>query len=150
VTKAVLSVVIGRALIADALEPLVPEAIAALAAIVGHNWSVYIRFGGGRGIACAFGAMLVLFWPSALIGLVATAALIAATRYVSLGSITGTVVGLIAAMIAVALGAEPPGLAAFALVTAALVIVQHRDNIQRLLAGTERRIGQRAEPLNPT
>ena len=142
--KAIVAVLLARALAGDG--SLVAESLAAAAAIVGHNWSVYIGFGGGRGVACSFGAILMLFWPGALIGLVVCAALIAATRLVSLGSIAGTVVGLIVALVAVATGAAPPSLAAWAIVTAALVIGSHRDNIGRLLAGTERKIGQRVEP----
>ena len=144
--KAVLAVLIARALAGDTLGPLVPEAVASLAAIVGHNWSIYIGFGGGRGVATSFGAMAMLYWPGALVGLVAAAILIGATRYVSLGSLGGTVVGLVVSIGAVLAGAQPTVLAELALAVAVLVIWQHRDNIGRLLAGTERRIGQRAEP----
>jgi glycerol-3-phosphate acyltransferase PlsY len=143
--KAVLAVLIARALAPDALE-LRAEAVAALGAIVGHNWSIFIGFGGGRGVATSFGAMAMLYWPGALVGLVAAAILIGTTRYVSLGSLGGTIVGLIVAIGAVLAGAQPIVLAELALAVAALVIWQHRDNIQRLLAGTERRIGQRTEP----
>ena len=139
--KAIAAVLIARALTGG--DPLA-EALAALAAVVGHNWSVYIGFGGGRGVSSAFGAMLALFWPGALVGVAVMAALTALTRYVSLGSIVGTIVGLLAGLIALASGAAPIELAAFCVPTAAVVIVQHRDNIARLLAGTERRIGQKA------
>jgi glycerol-3-phosphate acyltransferase PlsY len=139
--KAIVAVLIARAIAGDAAGPAVAESVAAVAAVAGHNWSLYIGFGGGRGVACSFGAMLMLFWPGALVGLVAAAGLILTTRYVSLGSIAGTVVGLIATLLEVVLGVLSPALAAFALVTAVLVIGSHRDNIQRLLAGTERKIG---------
>lgn len=147
--KAAGAALIARALVGDQLGGAVPEAVAAFAAIVGHNWSIYIGFGGGRGVAASFGAMLMLYWPGAVVGLVACAILIAATRYVSLGSIVGTVVGLVAAVAAVLAGGQPTALALFAVATGALVIVQHRDNIARLLAGTERRLGQRPEPYRP-
>jgi glycerol-3-phosphate acyltransferase PlsY len=91
----------------------------------------------------------MLYWPGAVVGLVVCAILVAATRYVSLGSIVGTIVGLIAAVLAVMVGGQPAALALFGIATGVLVILQHRDNIQRLLAGTERRIGQRAEPVRP-
>lgn len=142
--KAVAAVLAARAIAGDT--GLAAEALAAVAAIVGHNWSLYIGFGGGRGVACSFGAMLMLFWPGALIGLLVCGALILVTRYVSLGSIAGTVVGLIAALVDVALGA-PPALGLFALATAAIVIGSHHDNIARLLAGTERKMGQPAGPI---
>jgi glycerol-3-phosphate acyltransferase PlsY len=135
-------------LLAGAIAPtdLVPVAtcLAAIAAIVGHNWSVFIGFAGGRGVACSFGAMLMLYWPGAVIGLIAGVLLIFATRYVSLGSIAGTLVGLVVTLAVVGQGALPQPVALFAVATAAIVIVQHRGNIGRLLAGTERKIGQRA------
>lgn len=141
--KAIATVLVARALVGDDAGPMVAESAAAVAAIVGHNWSVYIGFGGGRGMASGFGAMLALFWPSALVGLVVGVVLIALSKYVSLGSIGGTIVGLIVAAAAVVAGARPLALGAFAIATAFLVIWSHRDNIERLLAGTERRIGQR-------
>src|SRR5262245_37292391 len=144
--KAIVAILIARAIVGEAVDPLLAGSVAALAAIVGHNWSIYIGFGGGRGVATSFGAMLMLYWPGALVGLVAAAILIAATRYVSLGSLGGTVVGLAVAVAAVLTGAQPPVLAELAIAIAALVTWQHRDNIQRLLAGTERRLGQRTEP----
>ena len=135
-------------LLAGAVAPpdltAVATCLAAIAAIVGHNWSVFIGFAGGRGVACSIGAMLLLYWPGALIGLIAGVVLIAATRFVSLGSIVGTLVGLVATLVMVGQGALPQPIALCAVATAAIVIVQHRGNIGRLLAGTERKIGQRA------
>lgn len=144
VLKAAAAILLARALVGDALGPAVAECLAAIAAIVGHNWSVFIGFAGGRGAACSVGAMLLLYWPGALVGLLAAAILIYLTRYVSLGSIAGTLIGLIVTLTAVAQGVLPAALGVFAVATAALVIVQHRGNIARLLAGTERKIGQRA------
>ena len=139
VLKAAAAILLARALGTGAEG----ECLAAIAAIVGHNWSVFIGFAGGRGVACSLGTMLLIYWPGALIGLVAGGILIYASRYVSLGSVAGTVVGLIATLVAVAQGAEPQVTALFAIATAVVVIVQHRGNIARLLAGTERKIGQR-------
>jgi len=120
------------------------ESAAAVAAIVGHNWPVYIGFRGGRGVSCALGSILMLYWPGALLGLIVFGVLLKLTRYVSLGSIVGTLAGLVVALVAVATGAQPPVLAGFALATAVIVVGSHRDNIERLFAGTERKIGQRA------
>jgi glycerol-3-phosphate acyltransferase PlsY len=140
VAKAAAAILLARALGAGE----VGACLAAIAAIVGHNWSVFIGFAGGRGVACSIGAMLLLYWPGALVGVIAAAALIYATRNVSLGSIVGTILGLIATLIAVGQGQLPRPVALFALATALIVIVQHRGNIGRLLAGTERKIGQGA------
>ena len=142
--KAMAAVVLARYIVGDNGDPTLAGAIGGLAAIIGHNWSVFIGFSGGRGVASSFGAMLVLFWPGALVGLIAAALLIATTKYVSLGSIVGTIVGLIATVIAIVVQPSGPGLLIFAVVTAVLVIARHRDNIARLRAGTERKIGQRA------
>jgi glycerol-3-phosphate acyltransferase PlsY len=144
VLKAAAAIVVARTLVGDALGPSVAECLAAIAAIVGHNWSLFIGFAGGRGVACSVGAMLLLYWPGALVGLIAAALLIYLTRYVSLGSIAGTLIGLIVTLMAVAQGVRPGALGLFALATAVLVIAQHRGNIARLRAGTERKIGQRA------
>ena len=144
--KAMAAVLLGRMLLGDIVDATLAGSIPAIAAILGHNWSMFLRFGGGRGVASSFGAMLLLFWPGALVGLLTAGLLIATTKYVSLGSILGTVVGLMATLVGVALQPSGPGLIVFGVVTAVLVIVQHRDNIARLLAGTERKIGQRAEP----
>jgi glycerol-3-phosphate acyltransferase PlsY len=74
---------------------------------------------------------------------------IALSRFVSLGSLVGVVIAALAILTFVALGQEPPPYAAFAIVGAAVIILQHRDNIERLRAGTERKLGQQA-PLPPT
>lgn len=144
--KAIASVLLARAIAGTVVDGTLASAVAAVAAIVGHNWPLYIVFRGGRGVACSFGSILMLYWPGALLGLVVFGVLLKLTRYVSLGSIVGTLTGLVAALVAVAVGAQPPVLAAFAVAAAAIVIGSHKDNIERLLAGTERKIGQRAGP----
>ncbi len=144
--KAIASVLLARAIAGTVVDGTLAGAVAAVAAIVGHNWPLYIGFRGGRGVACSFGSILMLYWPGALLGLVVFGVLLKLTRYVSLGSIVGTLTGLVAALVAVAVGAQPPVLAAFAVAAAAIVIGSHKDNIERLLAGTERKIGQRAGP----
>lgn len=144
--KAIASVLVARAIAGTVVDGTLAGAVAAVAAIVGHNWPLYIGFRGGRGVACSFGSILMLYWPGALLGLVVFGVLLKLTRYVSLGSIVGTLTGLVAALVAVAVGAQPPVLAAFAVAAAAIVIGSHKDNIERLLAGTERKIGQRAGP----
>jgi glycerol-3-phosphate acyltransferase PlsY len=144
--KAVVAVLLARVIAGAVVDVTLAGSVAAVAAIVGHNWPLYIGFRGGRGVSCSFGSILMLYWPGALLGLVVFGVLLKLTRYVSLGSIVGTLAGLAAALVAVATGAEPPVLAGFAVAAAAIVIGSHKDNIERLLAGTERKIGQRAGP----
>ena len=129
------------------------EVAGAVAVVVGHSRSVFIGFGGGRGVIPAGGTALALVWPAAIIGTIVGILIIALTRYVSLGSLLGTVtcVGIMVAF--AVLGLAPPLLDAvpfiigpLAVVGGAIIIYAHRDNIQRLIRGTERRFGQPAEP----
>jgi glycerol-3-phosphate acyltransferase PlsY len=115
-------------------------AVSAVAAIVGNCWSIFLRFRGGKGVATGLGAFLALVpWavlPAALVWLV----VIATFRYVSLASITSA-----ACVPLGALALAYPGPSVVACVFgAAIVVARHRDNIARLAAGAERRLGQRA------
>jgi len=115
-------------------------AAAAVAAVLGNCWSVFLRFRGGKGVATGLGALLHLVpWataPAALVWIV----IVASFRYVSLASIT--------AALCVPLGAAllgyPGSHTLAALAVAVIVVARHRDNIARLLAGNERRFGARA------
>ncbi len=113
----------------------------ALAAVLGHNFSVFLGFKGGKGVATSLGTVLFLDPAVALFGLVVAAVVILLTRYVSAGSLTGTFSGL---AYAVATGRSGWELATlFAIV--ALVYWTHRENIVRLQQGRERRLGEKAE-----
>ena len=115
-------------------------AASAVAAIVGNCWSIFLRFRGGKGGATGLGAFLVLtpwaVWPAALVWIAVTGAF----RYVSLASIMATVCVPLGALV---LGYPGPSVLA-GVFGAAIVVARHRDNISRLMAGTERRIGERA------
>lgn len=121
------------------------QAIGALFAILGHIYPVWLRFKGGKGVATAFGVFMALAPASALLCLGIFVLLVATTRYVSLGSIAGT-----AAFPAIArlLEGGPRGTLMWCVILflAVLVIWKHRQNIIRLLKGTEYRFGKpRAE-----
>ena len=120
-------------------------AAAGFAAIVGHNWSVFIGFSGGRGVATSTGALVAMVPLAAVIVAPIAALVMWRWRYVSLGSIAGAaaVPFVVAGLLALDLGgAQLPHLA-YGVAAGALVIVAHADNIRRLRDGTERRIGQR-------
>jgi glycerol-3-phosphate acyltransferase PlsY len=115
-------------------------AASALAAIAGNCWSVFLGWRGGKGVATGLGAFLVLVpWatlPAALVWLVVTATF----RYVSLASILAAGCVPLGALM---LGYPRPSVLACVAV-AVIVVARHRDNISRLTAGTERRLGDRA------
>ena len=137
VVKGMLAVWLG-AYVAGATPADVP--VVAVAAVIGNCWSVFLRFRGGKGVATGLGALLVLVpWaiaPSALVFLT----VVATTRYVSLGSLLGAIGVPIVAFV---LG-YPVRPVIAALFVAIIIVLRHRENIGRLLSGTENRLGRRA------
>ena len=122
---------------------LVAQVLAALAAVVGHNWSIFLGFKGGRGVATFFGGLVALCPIAAIVGgeiIVIGAGL---TQYVSLGSIAG-VVGAYAILVPLTiLNGFPLEYLIYSLVGGVIIIVMHRDNIMRLVRGKERRLGEK-------
>ena len=119
--------------------------VAGAAAVFGHAYSPFIGFKGGRGVTTGLGGLLAIAPAIAGAGLFVGLAAIAATRYVSLGSIAGTSVAALALIYWTLSSGQPLAYVAFALVVGGFVVVAHRDNIDRLLHGTERRLGEQAE-----
>lgn len=118
-------------------------AAAGFAAVCGHNWSPFIGFRGGRGVATAGGGLLVMSPLSLLVIVPLMLLVIWRTRYVSAGSIAGCAAApLVTAALAMA-GLTSWAAVGYAAAAGLLVIVAHRDNIARLRAGAERRIGER-------
>lgn len=116
-------------------------AAVAIATVIGHCWSPFIGFTGGKGMATGGGAAVGLAWWLVLL-LLPMIAIVALTRYVSLASLAAAVVGP-ALMIGLAATNEVPWPWAFATVfIAAVIVYQHRTNISRLFHGTERKFGQ--------
>lgn len=114
-------------------------ALAAIAAIVGHMYPVWLRFQGGKGVATGAGAFLPLAPLATVVALVVFALTLALTRYVSVGSMVSAVV-----LAAVAAATAPPPVSIAAALMAALIVWKHRANIRRLAAGDESRLGRRA------
>ena len=116
-------------------------ATAALAAILGHIYTVWLRFKGGKGVATGFGVFLAISPLSALAGLAVFALVFAISRYVSLASILGAAVFAAVAVVR-GRGVVTPFLLLICVLIPLLVIVKHHANIRRLLSGTEYRFGK--------
>lgn len=115
------------------------SALCGVAAVVGHNFSPFLGFRGGKGVATSFGTTAALDPVVGLAAFVVGVGGIGLTRFVSAGSILGA---LTAVVVTVVLG-RPAWLMLVVALLAALLTWQHRDNIQRLQAGNERRLGEK-------
>ena len=127
----------------------VASLLATGAVVLGHVWSLYLRFvygewHGGRGVATAMGAVLIVNPWVILFAAVVALPTIVISRYVSLGSIVGATAAGIAIVLLVALG-QMDLLSLLFIAVSVFVIIGHRDNIQRLLRGTERKLGERVK-----
>ena len=116
------------------------EALAALCAVIGHLFPVWLKFKGGRGVSTGFGVFLVAAPWAALAAITVFALVTGLTRYVSLGSILGAASFPAFAWLTVR-GDRPAFFIAAQIVVSLLIIVKHHPNIRRLLSGTEHRIG---------
>lgn len=114
----------------------------AVAVILGHDFPVFFGFKGGKGVATSLGAVLVLDWRTGLITLAAALAVMIITRYVSLGSIIGAAVYIIAEMLKMAFAEGFDKTAAVCIgIIGILLIVKHIPNIVRLAKGEENKLG---------
>lgn len=129
-------------------------AVAALAAVIGHVFPVWLKFKGGKGVATALGVFVLLFPKALVVSLVIFIIVVAISRYVSLGSILSAVALPIAACFlddsahlqhSTAWGINWETLLPVC-AACLLVIAKHHQNIRRLLAGTENRLGQKKPP----
>jgi len=117
------------------------EVLCAAAAVVGSSRSIFLQFGGGRGVGTGVGTMLVIQPIAIMIAAPVFIGVILVTRYVSLGSLVGSA-ALFPAMLliwAVASGTVPPAYLVWAAAGPALIWLAHADNIDRLVHGTERK-----------
>lgn len=114
--------------------------LVAIAAIAGHNYSIYLKFRGGKGVATSFGVVVAL-WP--LLGLICVFIWILTVvlwRYSSLGALISFAI----LPILISLSERSLSYVIFALLVTAMIFYRHRENIKRLLAGTERKIGKKS------
>ncbi len=157
VGKGVFAVWLAR----DAILPAqigVATSVSATCVVVGHNWSLFatvltasIKGGklklmvrGGKGAATAFGAMMMIQPFQSLVAAAIAIAIVARTRYVSLGVLIGFTVANVWLVLLIGTDFQQPILLLYAVALTAMLFLRHRGNVQRLLAGTERRLGERA------
>ena len=114
-------------------------ALAGLTAIVGHMYPFWLRFKGGKGVATAAGAFAALAPRAMLFALIAFALVVALTRYVSLGSIVAAVCFPVSFYLTASPARTNMLVALLTSISSLLIIIRHKDNIRRLLAGTENR-----------
>ena len=140
-------------LVVDILKGIVPVLVAlrmgfspwtvvlcGLASIIGHNWSVFLGFQGGKGIATSFGVLLGLSWQAAAVAAAVWVITVALTRYSSLGSL----LAVVSVPITFWRLRQPEEYMSLGVIVMLLAIYRHRANIQRLVTGTELHITDRA------
>jgi glycerol-3-phosphate acyltransferase PlsY len=145
--KGIVAIVLSNLIVPDHAAAV--TAISATAAVVGHNWSLFASLvtgtlRGGKGAAIWFGTMLVMAPIQVVVGMsVLGGFIIALTRYVSLAVLA--MFGLSTLWMLVLIGQRqlPTEYTVYALLVTAMMLYRFRENIQRLLAGTERRLGER-------
>ena len=124
------------------------QALAAVCAVVGHMFPVWLRFRGGKGVATVFGVFLVAAPLAALSAIALFTVVLLVTRYVSLASILGAARFPVFAWFLVH-GEKPPFYIAAQIMVALLIILKHHQNIRRLLSGTENRFGTHTQEQKP-
>ena len=136
----------------------VATSVSATCVVVGHNWSLFataltasfkggklrLIVRGGKGAATAFGAMLMIQPFQILVAALIAIAVIARTRYVSLGVLIGFAVANVWLIVLVGTEWQKPILLLYAVALSAMILLRHWGNVQRLLDGTERRLGEQA------
>ncbi len=116
--------------------PIALTYVGLVSAIIGHSFSVFVKFRGGKGVAVAIGGLLAIMWEAILIALLLWVVVFYSTRYVSLASIAMAIVLPVAAAF---LYQFPSVHFYIALAIATVIVVRHRSNIVRLIKGTENR-----------
>jgi glycerol-3-phosphate acyltransferase PlsY len=134
--KGTVAVLVAQRLTSGAAEVMA----AGVVSVLGHVYPVWLRFRGGKGVATAAGVFVVLAPVALGAAVIMFVAVVRVTRFVSLGSMAAAVT---LPILSAALGG-PASVTAGAVLTAAIIVHRHRANLSRVLAGTERRVGERA------
>ena len=114
------------------------EVVGGLAAVIGHQFPLYAGFRGGRGAATALGGMIAIMPMGAVFALGTAIPILLKIRVMSLATLTGATSAAIGISLLAAFGQAPDAYIAYAVGTWVLVFVGHKDNVERIAAGTER------------
>lgn len=148
VAKAVGAVMLAKAIMGGSvlvvgsvvLNWQIAQVVAGLAVVAGHNWPVFAKFKGGRGVTTYFGTLLAIFPPAGIFGAEVLAISALRSRHMSKGSIFGALASW-CLMVPLTIAYNfPPVYLVYGLVAIALLVYQHRDNMKRLQQGTESRL----------
>lgn len=150
IAKGALAVGIGQWLVPAGEWHAVAQAAAATGAVAGHCWPFTLQGRGGRGIAVGVGGLVFIASPALVVAVLVFGVAIALTRIVSVASLTSVVGAFLGYLVFAALGLIPFHWASlgFIVVGGAIVYLRHVDNIRRLLAGREPRVGEPAPAVN--
>ena len=138
-TKSFLPILYVRYFLPD---PQILETISALGALTGHCWPIFAKFRGGRGVATGWGSLLILSPITGIISGIIGIPIIIMYKFISLGSIIGATSGCISMMLLSINRYHSFEYLWYALLGNIIVVYKHKENIQRLLEGTERKIGK--------
>lgn len=118
----------------------IAQATAGLAAVVGHNWPVFAKFRGGRGVTAYFGTLFAICPPAGIFGAEVVAIAALRSRHMSVGSILGALASWCLMVPLTIIYDLSPVYLAYGLAVIALLVYQHQDNIKRIRQGSERRL----------
>jgi len=138
--KGVMAVVLAR----EVIGTNGAEVAAGLIVLAGHNWPVFLQFKGGRGILTALGGLALMVPVAAIIATATFLTVIALSRYISLGSVIGVTIGALSILALALAGVNSGTYMVYGFIASAMLVWQHRDNLQRIRDGNERRLGQPA------
>ncbi len=120
-----------------------------LASVIGHNHSIFIGFKGGRGVSCGMGQVWVVSPLTMLMVSLVDVWILVFTRYVSLASVIGCLLAEFFLFCNIWITNLDPRYMLWGIIMPSYILISHLDNIQRLLKGTERRLGDKVKPIEP-
>lgn len=141
--KGILAVLLAQALVGTSFATV----LAAIIVNIGHNWSVFLKFQGGRGVLTAAGSMLMMVPLATIIGGVIGLTVMAITKYGSLGSFAAITSAFIVVIMSTTLGNYDPIYLGYAIFKFCFLVYRHKDNIGRLAKGKEKQLDSRTSNL---